>query len=90
MALGGGVQRLACELADLFNGVAAQAGMVAHETDDVVSPCEPSRPINVLQYHGTADEVIPYHGGSTLNQSMPSAVESVVRCARPAHEARNA
>jgi hypothetical protein len=55
----GAWQRLACELADVFSGVAAQAGMVADESDTLVSPCTPSRPVNVLQYHGTAVRVHP-------------------------------
>lgn len=74
----------------MFSGVAAQAGMVAHDSDDVVSPCEPSRPVNVLQYHGTADEVILYDGGATLTQPFPSAVESVVRCSPAATSGANA
>ena len=76
---GGGAQRLACELADLFSGVAAQAGVVAHASDEMVSPCEPSKPVNVLQYHGTEDRVILYGGGFNFGHPYPSALESVVR-----------
>jgi polyhydroxybutyrate depolymerase len=50
-------QRLACEAADVFAAVAPVAGTLNF------SPCNPSRPISVIEFHGTADQHIPYEGG---------------------------
>jgi polyhydroxybutyrate depolymerase len=50
-------QRLACEAADLFAAVAPVAGTLNF------SPCHPSHPISVIEFHGTGDQHIPYDGG---------------------------
>jgi polyhydroxybutyrate depolymerase len=62
--------RLACEAADIFTAVAPGAGAIG--TNDLAvdnfllhsasefTACEPSRPISVLDIHGTADALIPY------------------------------
>jgi polyhydroxybutyrate depolymerase len=47
-------QRLACEAADLFAAVAPVAGTLNF------SPCQPSGKISVIEFHGTADQHIPY------------------------------
>ena len=46
--------RLACDAADLFAAVESVAGQMPDAT------CQPSRPIPVLQFHGTADATVPY------------------------------
>lgn len=48
--------RLAAERADRFAAVAAVAGTLA------VDRIEPSRPISILHFHGTADRIVPYDG----------------------------
>lgn len=48
--------RLACEAADVFAGVASVTGVLT------MLACEPSRPISVLQFHGTADAIVRYNG----------------------------
>jgi polyhydroxybutyrate depolymerase len=53
-------QRLACEAADLFAAIAPVSGTLNFPT------CNPSQPISVLEFHGTADEHIPYDGGYGL------------------------
>jgi polyhydroxybutyrate depolymerase len=50
-------QRLACETADIFAAVAPVAGTLNF------SPCAPSQPISVIEFHGTGDQHIPYDGG---------------------------
>jgi len=50
-------QRLACEAADIFAAVAPVAGTLNF------TPCTPSRPVSVIEFHGTADQHIPYDGG---------------------------
>ena len=56
--------RFACERADRVTAVGSVAGAV------VVDGCRPSRPVSVLEIHGTEDQLIPYEGGK------PSAVEA--------------
>ena len=55
--------RFACERADRVKAVGSVAGAV-------VSDCQPSRPVSVLEIHGTEDPLVPYQGG------QPSAVEA--------------
>ena len=51
--------KLACESADRFAAVASVTGsMVPAEA----AACAPSRPVPVLEIHGTADLVVPYAG----------------------------
>lgn len=56
--------RFACERADRVTAVGSVAGAV------VVEGCRPSRPVSVLEVHGTEDPLVPYLGG------QPSAVEA--------------
>lgn len=57
MSMGGFMSyRLACELADRIAAIASVAGLQAFY------PCNPDRPVPVAQFHGTADQVVPYAG----------------------------
>ncbi|GAB4580938.1 MAG: hypothetical protein Fur0022_36830 [Anaerolineales bacterium] len=49
--------RLGCEAADLFAAIAPVAGTLN------VSPCTPSEPVAVIEFHGTDDQNLPYEGG---------------------------
>jgi polyhydroxybutyrate depolymerase len=51
--------RLACAMADTFAAVAPVAGVLGIDPDT----CTPSRPVPVIDFHGTADPVVPYDGG---------------------------
>ena len=68
-------QRLACEAADVFAAVAPVAGTLNF------SPCNPSQPISVIEFHGTGDEHIPYDGGfgpkSLVDVDFASVKDSV-------------
>jgi polyhydroxybutyrate depolymerase len=68
-------QRLACQAADLFAAAAPVAGTLNF------SPCQPSRPISIIEFHGTADTHIPYEGGygpdSLVNVDFASVRASV-------------
>jgi polyhydroxybutyrate depolymerase len=55
--------RLACDRADVVSAVAPVAGTLGTGV-----PCAPSRPVAVLETHGTADPVVPFYGG-TMNGS---------------------
>lgn len=49
--------RLACEAADVFAAAASVTGVLS-----LAGPCAPSRPISMVQYHGTADTIVSYNG----------------------------
>ena len=53
--------RLACEMSDRVAAIAPVEG-----SQDI--PCRPSSPVSVLVFHGTADRLVPYDGGSTPYQ----------------------
>jgi polyhydroxybutyrate depolymerase len=55
--------RLACERADIIAAVAPVAGTLGS-----AFPCAPSRPVSVLQMNGTADQVVPFNGGTMLGR----------------------
>lgn len=46
--------RLACEAADVFAAAASVTGALR------LAACTPSRPISMVQYHGTADTIVGY------------------------------
>jgi polyhydroxybutyrate depolymerase len=60
--------RMACEHAAQVTAIVSLAG--AATNDD--AQCKPSRPVSVLQIHGTADKVIVYQGGTNGRQPYPS------------------
>ena len=63
--------RLACDLADTF----AAIGSVAGQMGESGAACKPSRPVPVLDFHGTSDPIVPYNGGSpVVPLAMPGAL----------------
>jgi len=59
---GGGMAALAaCRMADTVAAVALFAPAV-----DTSAGCRPSRPVSVLEVHGTADAIVPYAAGRSL------------------------
>jgi polyhydroxybutyrate depolymerase len=50
--------RLACDRADVFAAIAPVAGTLGAGVS-----CNPSRPVSVLDAHGTADPLVPFNGG---------------------------
>jgi polyhydroxybutyrate depolymerase len=55
---------LACRAADVF--AAAAPVSVGNGTD----PCNPSRPISMIMFRGTKDELVPYAGDDTYPSAM--------------------
>lgn len=49
--------RCACTRSDLVAAVASVAGAM------IVDECHPSRPVSILELHGTADTSVPFNGG---------------------------
>jgi polyhydroxybutyrate depolymerase len=54
---GGMAARVGCDVADRFAAIAPVAGGYGS-----LPPCRPSRPLPVLEIHGTGDHVVPYEG----------------------------
>jgi polyhydroxybutyrate depolymerase len=52
--------RVGCELSETIAAIGPAAGYMASQ------PCQPARPLSLVIYHGTADEVVPYRGGVPL------------------------
>lgn len=68
-------QRLACEASDLLAAIAPVAGTLNFPQ------CSPSQPISVIEFHGTADQHIPYNGGygkkSLVNVDFTSVQDTI-------------
>jgi polyhydroxybutyrate depolymerase len=64
--------RLACDAADLFAAAVSVAGQMPDET------CQPSRPMPILQFHGTADATVSYDmpGGSAEGTNVPDMMSN--------------
>jgi polyhydroxybutyrate depolymerase len=59
-------QRIGCELSDRVAAIAPVAGVVLQPA------CTPSRPISVIEFHGTLDPLVPYQGDTLLGlRSVP-------------------
>jgi len=54
--------RLASELSDRIAAIAPVSGTMGTAT------CKPKRPVSVMHFHGTADEVVPFKGGKGSNR----------------------
>jgi polyhydroxybutyrate depolymerase len=64
--------RLGCEAADLFAAIAPVAGVLGIPP----ASCNPSRPMPIIEFHGTADVVVPYDGSSIFDYpSVPSTFQ---------------
>ncbi len=50
--------RLACELSDMFNGIASVAGT------DGTTTCHPKKPISILHIHAKNDDHVLFNGGA--------------------------
>jgi polyhydroxybutyrate depolymerase len=60
-SMGGGMaHHLACHAADVFAAVAPASFDLLQEN---IADCRPARPISVISFRGTADNVVPYAGG---------------------------
>ena len=68
---GGMAERMGCEAADVIRAIAS----VAHPLNR--NDCTPARPISVLEWHGTADTIIPYAGGNSGGVVLPREVLGV-------------
>jgi polyhydroxybutyrate depolymerase len=67
-------QRLGCELAGKLAGIAPVAGPLPTQ---IAPSCHPSRPIPVLEIHGTSDPIVPFDGGTITGRASGGTVLSV-------------
>jgi polyhydroxybutyrate depolymerase len=69
-SMGGGMANyLACHAADVFAAVAPSSFDLLQ---DNVSDCRPARPISVISFRGSGDNLVPYEGGfSSVVPGMP-------------------
>jgi len=65
--------RLACTHADRIAAIVSLAGATLAMSTD----CQPSKPVAILQIHGTADDTIAFAGGSINGAHYPGAQETV-------------
>jgi polyhydroxybutyrate depolymerase len=65
--------RMACDHASEITAVVSLAGAATGRP----ASCRPSRPVSVLQIHGTEDRTIHYGGGSIGGNDYPSAAGTV-------------
>ena len=63
--------RVACELSGEVAAVAPVEG--AQNLD-----CQPANPVSVIVFHGTADNLVPYNGGTTPFQIGPKRADTSV------------
>jgi polyhydroxybutyrate depolymerase len=69
-SMGGGMAYvLACRAADVFAAVAPSSFDLVQEN---VGDCKPTRPITVISFRGSGDNLVPYEGGfSSVIPGMP-------------------
>jgi polyhydroxybutyrate depolymerase len=57
---------LACNTADVFAATASVTGVLSFSPFE----CQPSRPISIIDFHGTSDLIVPYDGVPEVGQMM--------------------
>jgi polyhydroxybutyrate depolymerase len=78
---GGGMTfMLACTLSDRIAAVGAVSGAYLYPWQD----CNPSRPVPLIAFHGTADPVVPFSGGPSrmFNSPFPDIPTFMARYAQ--------
>jgi len=80
-------ERLACEAADIFAGIAADEGTVGIEPGgkEGMRKCDSSfgsQHLSLLHFHGTADPVVSWVGSGSLNGSVVAVLDDITRWTR--------
>lgn len=74
MSNGGGMSNtLVCQLSDRI----AAMGSVAGAQNAYDQPCETTRPVPVIAFHGTDDTIVPYNGQINNNFTFPPIMDWV-------------
>ena len=61
--------RLGCELSDRIAAIAPVAGVMGIPT------CNPTRPVPVMEFHGTSDAIVPFGGNAAI--AYPSVADTI-------------
>jgi polyhydroxybutyrate depolymerase len=70
---GGGMSTvLACALSDRIAAIGSVSGAYVFP----LAKCNPTRPVPLIAFHGTADQVVPYMGGPSRSFDVPFPVIS--------------
>lgn len=74
-------QRLACELSEHIAAIGPVSGTMAA---NIAARCTPSQPVSVVEFHGTRDAFVPWHGGQVrgLGGKVLSVPETMARWAQ--------
>ncbi len=64
--------RLACEMSERVAAIASVTGSMAFEQFD---NCSPSRPVPIMEIHGTADLTVPYNGAFGFIPPIPEIID---------------
>lgn len=64
----------ACNLAKKITAIVSLAGTLEEDT----SQCVPSRPISVMQIHGTADKTVNYNGGLPVSFLVLDVLKKII------------
>jgi polyhydroxybutyrate depolymerase len=65
--------RMACDHADQIAAIVSLAGAMWNDT----TKCNPSRPVSVLEVHGTSDETINYNGAAIIGNKYPGVTTTL-------------
>jgi polyhydroxybutyrate depolymerase len=60
--------RMGCEMSDVIRGIAPVANTMKV---DIAAACKPSKPVAVVEFHGTEDHIVPYNGGRIMLLGRP-------------------
>ncbi len=64
--------RMACEASDLIDGIAPVSGAMN------VTECQPERSLDAIIFHGRADEIVRYEGGTAKNPDSTDRIDRSV------------
>jgi polyhydroxybutyrate depolymerase len=70
---GGMTYLLACDMADRFAAVGTVSGAYIEPEDG----CQPSRPVPMITFHGTDDQIVPYEGLTSRRFNFPRIADWV-------------
>jgi polyhydroxybutyrate depolymerase len=68
--------RLACDMSDTLAAIASVSGPLFHDA------CRPKQPVSVIHIHGSADDAVPFAGGTINGTDWPPVEKGLAAWAR--------